>query len=139
MCKHSTQIGYKSGNIFKKIQSGINLYTQSVQNACTQVYASNLHRLGILGIPNLCRMLAHRYMQAFYTDWVYKLWHSTQIGYIFELSKMYPICVECLRIIFNPWYILLAKNLISDCRSTDSITNYLSSYPLHLQVMELKI
>ena len=43
-------------------------------------------------------MLAHTYVQAFYTDWVYKLWHSTQIGHIFELSKMYPICVECLRI-----------------------------------------
>ena len=43
-------------------------------------------------------MLAHRYVQAFYTDWVYKLWHSTQIGHIFELSKMYPICVESLRI-----------------------------------------
>ena len=34
-------------------------------------------------IPNLCRMLAHTYMQAFYTDWVHKIWHSTQIGYIF--------------------------------------------------------
>ena len=32
---------------------------------------------------HLTRMLAHRYMQAFYTDWVHKFWHYTQIGYIF--------------------------------------------------------
>ena len=68
--------------------------TQSVQKACTQVYASILHRLGIQSIlaffedvPNLCRMLAHRYMQAFYTDWVHKIdphTFSTQIGYILK-------------------------------------------------------
>ena len=69
-------------------------YTQSVQKACTQVYASILHRLGIQSflaffedVPNLCRMLAHRYMQAFYTDWVHKIdphTFSTQIGYILK-------------------------------------------------------
>ena len=53
ICKHSTQIGY-------------------------------IKFFGIFeDVPNLCRMLAHRYMQAFYTDWVHKIWHSTQIGYIF--------------------------------------------------------
>ena len=46
--------------------------------------------LSVKNIPNLCRKLAHRYMQAFYTDWVYKVfWH---------FLKMYPICVECLHI-----------------------------------------
>ena len=69
-------------------------YTQSVQKACTQVYASILHRLGIQSflaffedVPNLCRMLAHRYMQAFYTDWVHKIdphTFSTRIGYILK-------------------------------------------------------
>ena len=46
--------------------------------------------LSVKNVPNLCRKLAHRYMQAFYTDWVYKVfWH---------FLKMYPICVECLHI-----------------------------------------
>merc|ERR1712218_408691 len=101
---------------------------------------SILHRLGTFKshcsnylccnfyVPNLCRMLAYRYMQAFYTDWVHCVYpicveclhigickHSTQIGYIkfgilhklgtffhiFEVSKMCPICVECLCIHIN--------------------------------------
>ena len=46
--------------------------------------------LSVKNIPNLCRKLAYTYMQAFYTDWVYKVfWH---------FLKMYPICVECLHI-----------------------------------------
>ena len=69
-------------------------YTQCAQNACIYLYASILHRLGILrflaffdNVPNLCRMLSYRYMQAFYTDWVQKdCPHtiSTQIGYILK-------------------------------------------------------
>merc|ERR1712001_255629 len=50
--QHSTQIGYRRQ--FQKMPKSL-----SVKN-----------------IPNLCRKLAHRYMQAFYTDWVYKVfWH----------------------------------------------------------------
>ena len=62
MCTHSTQIWYDHWYFLKKIQSGI------------------------FFIPNLCRMLAHTYVQAFYKDWV---------------ECVYPICVECLHIVIS--------------------------------------
>ena len=75
------------------------LCTQFVQNACSQHSTQIGYRrqfrkmpksLSVKNIPNLCRKLAYTYMQAFYTDWVYKVfWH---------FLKMYPICVECLHI-----------------------------------------
>ena len=87
-------------------------YTQSVQKACTQVYASILHRLGIQSflaffedVPNLCRMLAHRYMQAFYTDWVHKIdphTFSTQIGYILKnVPNLCRMLAHILEVMFS--------------------------------------
>ena len=69
MRKHSTQIGH----IF-----------ENVPNLCRKGMGGQSY------VPNLCRMLAYTYVQAFYTDWVH-------------LQKMpknfvYPICVECLHI-----------------------------------------
>ena len=47
ICKHSTQIGYKKISRLDFLEIVLKI------------------------IPNLCRMLAHTYMQAFYTDWVH--------------------------------------------------------------------
>ena len=41
-------------------------------------------------------MLAHTYVQAFYTDWVYKLIPDWIFFKMFP--DLYPICVECLHI-----------------------------------------